>query len=256
VQAANEKLADRWFRVVKRGGNSADARLVLFPHAGGSASFFRDWARLFPPGVELLAVRYPGREDRLLDPLPTSMEDLAGPLTRACSALDTMPLSFFGHSMGAIVAHEVAQRVDSLAYLFVSGCAGPAPGRTRREHPALSDSDLIAEIRMLGGTNPNALTEPELRQLFLPALRADYQIAARHPASPDGIIEAPIAAYYGDHDPDVDEEKAATWSTVTKSAFSLRHFDGGHFYLIDHAADLAADISARLQPHRQLINRS
>ena len=105
-----EGLARQWFRSIRRQAKP-EARLVCFPHAGGSASFFLDWADLMPAGVELLAVRYPGREDRILDPPAGSMDALVEPLLQACSALSDVPLAFFGHSMGAVVAHEVAQRL-------------------------------------------------------------------------------------------------------------------------------------------------
>jgi surfactin synthase thioesterase subunit len=254
VHADAEKAADRWFRTIKRGVNGG-TRLICFPHAGGSASFFHDWGRLLPAGVELLAVRYPGREDRILDPLPGTMEDLAGPLTQACSTLDSMPLAFFGHSMGAVVAHEVAQRVESLmagrlVALFVSGCAGPAVDKSHRDPSTLSDEDLVEDIQMLGGTNPAVLANPELKQLFLLALRTDYQLVTNHFISPAGVIQAPMISYYGDQDEKVSEESAAAWSILTKSTFSLRRFNGGHFYLTNHSADLVADICAHLETHR------
>jgi surfactin synthase thioesterase subunit len=98
-----------WFRVVPA-RERARLRLVCFPHAGGSASFFRSWARYLPDTVELAAVCYPGREDRICDPLPERMEDLAAPLdedldersvgawaalTRACFTLRAMPGGHF-----------------------------------------------------------------------------------------------------------------------------------------------------------------
>jgi pyochelin biosynthetic protein PchC len=251
ARADTEKVDARWFRIVKRGANGG-TRLICFPHAGGSASFFRDWGRLLPAGLELLAVRYPGREDRILDPLPVSMEDLVGPLTQACSTLDSMPLAFFGHSMGALVAYEVAQRIEplmdaTLTGLFVSGCASPTLAKSRRDPSALTDDHLVEDVRILGGINPEVLTNPELKRLFLLALRADYQLIARHSMSPHSVIKAPIAAYYGDQDEGIDEENVSAWSTATKSTFSARRFNGGHFYLTHHAEDLVADICAHLR---------
>ena len=242
--------SDKWFRIVK-GEVNAGIRLVCFPHAGGSASFFHHWGRLFPARVEVLAVRYPGREDRILDPVPDTIEDLADRLALACSVLDGTPLAFFGHSMGAAVAHEVAQRVESLlpgrlACLFVSGCAGPGRGKSRRDLSALSDSHLVENVRMLGGTSPAVLDNSELRQLFLPIFRADFRLVARHSISSSGIVQAPIIAYYGDQDEDLDEESVSAWSTVTKSTFAIRRFRGGHFYLTDHTAGLVADMCDHL----------
>lgn len=256
MHANAEKIIRQWFRVIKRQANP-EIRLICFPHAGGSASFFHGWADLLPRDVELLAVRYPGREDRILDPLADTMADLAIPLAQACTALDDAPLAFFGHSMGAAVAHEVARRVEPLiairlAGLFVSGHAGPGYDKGRRDPSNLSDGDLIEDMKVLGGTDPEMLVDAELRQLYLPTLRADYRLIARHRISSADIIDAPVVAYYGDQDEDLDEESVSAWSTVTKSTFMAHRFSGGHFYLLDHSKDVVADICTRLRTDREI----
>ena len=58
-------------------------RLVCFPHAGGGAGSYREWPPLLPPWVELLAVQYPGREDRFPDPLIDDMHELVAQLAAA-----------------------------------------------------------------------------------------------------------------------------------------------------------------------------
>ena len=256
MHANAEKIIGQWFRVIKRQANP-EMRLICFPHAGGSASFFRSWADLIPRGMELLAVRYPGREDRILDPLANTMADVASPLSQACTALDDAPLAFFGHSMGAAVAHDVARRIDPLmtirlAGLFVSGYAGPGYDQGRRDPSKLSDGDLIEDMQVLGGTDPDVFVKAELKQLYLPIFRADYQLIARHRISSADIINAPVVAYYGDHDEDLDEESVSAWSTVTKSSFTARRFSGGHFYLLDYSTDVVVDICTNLRAGRKI----
>jgi pyochelin biosynthetic protein PchC len=253
-----DRLASQWFRTIRRQANP-ETRLVCFPHAGGSASFFHGWAGFMPTGVELLAVRYPGREDRILDPPADTMEDLADPLVQACSVLNDAPLAFFGHSMGAVVAHEVAQRLGPsmdarLVALFVSGHPGPGCDKSGRDLSALSDAELLEDIRLRGGTAPAAFAQPELRELFLPALREDYRIVASHRMSVNAVIEAPVVAYYGNQDEDIDEKSASAWSAVTKSSFRARSFEGGHFYLMEHAKDLVADLLSHLKVHRDVTS--
>jgi pyochelin biosynthesis protein PchC len=246
-----DQITSQWFRAIRRQANP-ETRLVCFPHAGGSASFFNDWAGLLPPGAELFAVRYPGREDRILDPLAGTMDDIVDPVVRACSELGGAPLALFGHSMGAAVAYEVAQRLGPLmdgrlAALFVSGYPGPGYDERRRDLATLSDSELVEDMHVLGGTNPAVLASPELRQLFLPAVRSDYRILADHRITVRRIIEAPVIAYYGDQDEDIEQQSISAWSTVTNSAFTEHRFSGGHFYLIEHAQDLIADLFRRLK---------
>jgi pyochelin biosynthetic protein PchC len=153
--------------------------------------------------------------------------------------------------MGAMVAYEVALRLwaergTALAALFVSGHAGPGQRRPRALAEA-SDLELIEEMALLGGTDTQAFEDTELRDLILPAIRADYRLIERHrPPSVDAAIDAPVVAYYGKQDAGVDERSIAAWSTVTRSTFGVRSFGGGHFYLVAHAQALVEDLSARL----------
>lgn len=250
MRGKDDELADRWFRILKHCPNPG-IRLVCFPHAGGAASFFRPWAPFVPDGVELVAVRYPGREDRLLDPPVETMEGLAEPIARACSRFTDAPLVFFGHSMGASVAAEVAQRLQptygtTLAALFVSGRAGP--GRQKPSGLAeVSDAELVASVGLLGGTNPQAFEDPELLELILPPIRADYRLIDRYEPPVTGAgVDAPVVAYYGNQDPRVDGHAVEAWSSVTRSTFTTRAFDGGHFYLADQPGALLEDLFTRL----------
>lgn len=256
MRAEGDGLTGRWFRTA-RPDPDPRFRLVCFPHAGGTASFFRSWVPLMPAGVELVAVRYPGREDRLLEPCAETMRDLVAPLTTACHGLLGRPVVFFGHSMGASVAYEVALRLRAQglaapAALLVSGHSGPGL-RKARGLARLDDADLIDDVRMIGGTDDQILDDPELRELILPAIRADYRLVEQYTAEPAEPLDVPVIAYYGTDDPDVDAETAGAWSKVTNSRFAIRSFDGDHFYLADHTAALVEDLFARLRCHTGLL---
>ncbi|MCX5205448.1 alpha/beta fold hydrolase [Streptomyces sp. NBC_00237] len=243
--------ASPWFRLI-RGGGAPRLRLVCFPHAGGAANFFRSWAPLVPDDVELLAVRYPGREDRIFDPPVERMEELADSLADACASLASSPLAFFGHSMGASVAFEVAVRLAAAPgavgprALFVSGRAGPGKNRSRGLADA-TDEKLVEELAAMSGSTAKALANKELRELLLPQIRADYRLIERYTAAvPSPPLDIPVCAYYGDRDDRVDEDGAKAWSEVTRSAFVTRSFPGGHFYLEEHMAPLVADLFTHL----------
>ncbi|MGW3461138.1 thioesterase II family protein [Streptomyces olivaceoviridis] len=244
-------FAGVWFRTL-RSSPKPRVRLACFPHAGGTASFFRSWAPLVPDDVELLAARYPGREDRIFDAPAHTMDELAGPLGEACAALlSDAPLLLFGHSMGAQVAYEVCLRLAATpgpgpSALFVSGRAGP--GRTgSRGLGDTPDSELISELVYMGGTAAEVIADPELRELVLPALRADFRLLEKHVPDPRSeSLDIPVVAYHGLGDPDTDADSVSAWSSVTRSRFSIRAFPGDHFYLTSQAEPLLADLFGRL----------
>ncbi|MFB7668158.1 thioesterase II family protein [Kitasatospora sp. NPDC056138] len=250
MRSQDDMRVGRWFRKVRQCPNP-QMRLICFPHAGGLASFFHPWGRLMPPGVELLAVRYPGREDRFLEPFAETMDELVEQIVRECSGLLDAPLAFFGHSMGASVAYEVSLRLQkecgfSLSALFVSGRSGPGREQIRPLSEA-GEAQLIDELRELGGTNAQAFDDAELRELVLPAIRADYRLIEAYTATRAGaVVNAPVTAYYGKQDADVDRDSAKAWAEVTHSDFRVLPFEGGHFYLLDETQALVGDLLSSL----------
>ena len=244
---------DGWRTWLRRYVPRPDAalKLVCLPHAGGAASFFRSWAHRLPPSVELLAVQYPGREDRLLEPHLDEMERLADAVADAVAPVLDRPAALFGHSMGAAVAYEVAQRLEErldrpLAHLFVSGHVAPDSLRTRSVHLA-SDDVLWDEVRRLNGTNKDVLAQRELRSLVLPYLRSDYRVSETYRPGPPRPLRCPVTVLLGDRDPEVTVDEAAGWSKVTTGACELLVFPGGdHFYLVPEQAATIAALVRRL----------
>jgi pyochelin biosynthetic protein PchC len=240
-----------WFRR-PRPVAAPRARLVCFPHAGGTAGFYRSWARLLPADVELLAVQYPGREDRINDPLIGDLGQLADRVAGALSPATGPPLALLGHSLGAKVAYEVALRLAGqagprLSGLVVSGHPGPGRERPSAWHLA-SDDVLCAELRRSGGTPEETLLHPELLGLILPILRNDYQAVETHRLVPRPALRCPVLAVLGDHDREVTAEDADAWSAVTTGRFTRRVYPGGHFYLADCREALLAEVVSSLWP--------
>ncbi|MET8994881.1 alpha/beta fold hydrolase [Amycolatopsis sp. Hca4] len=241
--------AEKWLRRFERAPD-ARARLVCLPHAGGSASFFFPLAKALAPAVEVLAVQYPGRQDRRHEPPVDSIGGLVDRLLEVLRPLDDRPLALFGHSMGAIIGYELALRLPEAgrpapAHLFASGRRAPSRYRDDDIRGA-SDDRLVAELRKLGGSDAAMLADPELLAMVLPAIRSDYRAVDTYRHEPGRRVACPVTAFTGDRDPRVSVEEARAWAEHTTGPSELRVLPGGHFFLVDQAAPIIATITEKL----------
>lgn len=243
-------LVARSLRSYSRDGATPQLQLVCFPHAGGSASTYRHWGPHLGPEIDLLAVQYPGRQDCISEPCIEDMGELAEEIAAELAASLSRPPALFGHSMGAAVAYEVALRMETVfntpsRALLVSGREAPHRARLGMLHRG-SDEDLLADVRRLGATPAALLENPDLREFLLPSLRADYRLIETYRRERPVALTAPICAFIGDSDPDVEPSDAEAWREVTDANFALHRFSGGHFYFLSDPRPLIGLILTHL----------
>jgi surfactin synthase thioesterase subunit len=230
----------------------AATQLVCLPHAGGSASFYYPVSQQLSGMLEVIAVQYPGRQDRRHERCIDDLRTLAAAVFDQLRPLVDRPLALFGHSMGATLAFEVAQLLAERtgagpAHLFVSARPAPSCSRNDTVH-LLGDEGLLADVRLLSGTDPQVLGDEEMVRSALPAIRADYRAAETYRYRPRPPLSCPITAFCGDADPKATVEEVRAWAGHTDAAFDLTVFPGGHFYLVRHQAEIlraVADADAR-----------
>ena len=246
----------------------AQVRMVCFPHAGGSAAFYRPWHQGLPPRVELHAVQYPGRGERRTAPLVDDVRTMAGHIVDDLAPLLDRPLALFGHSMGAFIAYEAARLLDERgtppAHLFVSGqtapwTAGDARSGTGRTHSRpdigiadADDEELVRHLERLGGTETELLADPEMRKIFLPYIRNDFRMLQSYRPTVGPPLTTPITALTGADDPVATPALAAEWRDLTSSDFVLEVFPGGHFFLLPEQAAVLDLVATRLTARQEL----
>lgn len=237
---------------------AARLRLVCLPHAGGSASSYRSWAALLPGAIELVAIQYPGREDRFTDPLIDDMAELTRRIFAALATLPPRPCALFGHSMGSALAYELAHHTRASGWpepvrLLVSGRRAPAEAVGGAVHLG-DDQALCAELVRLGGSNAEVLADPDLRRLVLTYVRNDYRLIERYRPASRPPLSCPVSVFAGQDDPEFSIAHAAGWARLTTAGTDTESFPGGHFYLTARRDHLVAAILRRLAPTHALTH--
>jgi medium-chain acyl-[acyl-carrier-protein] hydrolase len=210
-------------------------RLFCFPYAGGGASVYAAWVDRSPRKWAIVPVQLPGREHRLCEAAIPSLDRLIDQLVPAIASHTRQPYALFGHSMGALVAFELARALRRLghpppAHLFASGRGAPGgPAPARRIH-TLPDREFIGEIERLRGTPVAVLEHPEFISLFLPVLRADFGLVETYVCAPEPPLPTPISVFGGVDDA-ISRDSLAAWRGHTTDEFRLRLMPGGHFFL-------------------------
>ncbi|MGW5611627.1 thioesterase II family protein [Streptomyces sp. NPDC003753] len=243
-------MESRWLRRFHR-AEHAPARLVCFPHAGGAAGFYFPLSKALSSTVETLAVQYPGRQDRRAEPGVGDVGELTDGIVEALvPLLDSRPLALFGHSMGAVLAYEVARHLEHEtgsppAVLFASGRRAPSRRRVENMH-LREDQALVEELRELGGTAPELLDDLDVMRLLLPAIRRDYQAIETYRHRAGRELSCPITVLTGDQDRRTTIDEASDWKHHTTGGCTLEVFPGGHFFLSEHMPDVVRLVTARL----------
>ncbi|GAB3239114.1 alpha/beta fold hydrolase [Glycomyces halotolerans] len=208
-------------------------RLFCLPPAGAGTAFYRPWT--VHPGTPFSVhpILLPGRESRLRESPRTDLRTLVGDLARAVETHLDRPYALFGHSMGALLAYETARALQSSAppaALFLSGRRGPATAALR---PPISDRDdrgFVDGVAALGGIPGEILERPDMVEMILPALRADFRLNERYRPLNGPALTCPATLYAGRDDPEAPPKAVLGWGREIDGDYTLRVFAGGHFY--------------------------
>lgn len=231
--------------------------LLCLPYSGASAMVYSRWRRKVPQWLEVQPVELPGRGARFDQPLHTDMRALAMQLAQELKPKLSAPYALFGHSLGALLACEMAHAFRTLgcpepAALFASGTAAPTM-RADYDHgfaEPKSDAQLIEQLRTLNGTAEEVLANEELMSLTLPILRADFLLCGRFQPVQRPLLKCPVHVLGGKADRATTEQLIG-WSKETHGSFSLDMLAGGHFFIHEHEAKVLRVIKDQLEVHQR-----
>jgi len=218
-----------------------EIRLFCLPHAGGTPAVFRAWPRLASDRTAVYGYDLPGQGARFREKAFDELQALVDALLVATAPLLDRPFVLFGHSLGGLLAFELAHALRRAGLpaprlAALSACRPPErlDRRGRRRVATLSDDELVAELRRLGGTPEKLLDDAELRPLILPRLRSELGMLDDYVSRTEAPLDAPILALAGEDDAMVPPAICVGWRRHTRAAFSLEVLPGDRFF---HVAD-------------------
>lgn len=223
--------------LARRPGPPRPTRLYCFAYAGGHAGVFVPWQAALEPEVEVCGVQLPGRGSRIREPALTSMPTVVDHIAQAIAQQDDdVPFAFFGHSLGALLAFEVARLLQARGlrgprHLFVSGSEAPTHRGSGRALHLLPDAQLLEEVRQFNGTPLEVLASSELMALMLPMLRADFELATQYAYQPGPPLGMPITVLAGTHDRNGLNAQVEQWGAQTRARCRVQWFNGDHFFI-------------------------
>ena len=246
-----------WLEIIINAPDS-NQYLIAFPFAGGSSLSYRSWCGLIPSNVNFIVINLPGR-GRLINQQPlTDLGVMASEISQQLASLPLGEMIFYGHSMGAALAYEVAvllAKKRAIKHLFCGALAAPhLLGRAKKIYK-LSTSEFIEDLRKQGGSPDEVLNNQDLMEILLPMLRSDFQaIETYHPLRLVKL-SCPITAFYGEQDHEINIADVAAWSSYTLQQFNIYGLTGNHFFCESEAAHIIAKISAEFNQSTNSVSR-
>lgn len=230
-------------------------RLFAFPPAGGNAGTYGAWRAHLPDDVELVAIQYPGRQNRQDEPFVTGFERMVGLIVDAMRPLLDRPFALVGASLGGVLAYEVASRLGQAygvlpAHLMVVSSRAPAPSLSYPPFHAMADDTLTRLLRDYDALPTEVLGERELLAITLATLRADSRLSADYRYRPREPLDVPISVVLGEQDKGVSRAQVEGWQALGRPDGELQTLPGGHGIVVTAADAISTLLGRRLADAR------
>ncbi|PRP91637.1 Linear gramicidin dehydrogenase LgrE [Enhygromyxa salina] len=209
---------------------------------------FQPWTASLPHDVELRVVQLPGRQERGAEAPMTQLREMVERVLEALQAIPSLPSTLYGHSLGGVLAFEVARRLEARGQaprLVVGACRPPHHEPRPAQIRHLPSGDFIAALERRYGT-PSELRSPQLQEIALPVLRADITAVETHRFESQPTFGGDLTILVGHRDKSASPELAAGWRALTKGALRVHQIDGGHLFIDTHSEWVRQHVSQQL----------
>jgi len=229
----------------------ARCRLYCLPYAGGGAALFRTWQNHLPANVEVCPIHIPGREMRFREPRFTSIERLVQTLAPAILPHLHKPFAVFGYSMGGLIGFELIRELRRMGApmplrLLIAARQAPQLVATLSPLHRLPDNEFIEALQQrYGGIAYGALNNQEIRDVFMPLLKADIEMVETYQCRPEEPLDCPISVFGGLMDR-ITQPDLQAWQEQTRQPVFVQMFEGSHFFMQTAQADLLKVIGDQL----------
>lgn len=225
-----------------------ELRLFCLPYSGGAAAVYRGWQDLLPDWISVYPLELPGRGSRMREAPFTRLPPLVEALADAFQTALDRPFALFGHSMGALIAFELARALRARGnpapvHLFLSAKTAPGVPPTLPPIRSATDAEVVRHLRRLGGTPQVILENAELMELMVPILKADFSVVETYEHRRQAPLATPITVFGGAADEVAPPSTLERWREQAAAGCRLRVFPGDHFFLHSAAADVTAEIA-------------
>jgi len=244
-------MNNKWF-VIPKPNINADLKLICFPYAGGNASIFMPWIKNLPSNVELVIVQAPGRGARMGEEAYSDMNDLIGDLIKVIPSVLNKPYILFGHSLGSRIAFELMNQLKKFDYelpqhFIASGSRGPHLKCTKESIYKLPQDEFIEELKSLNGTPKEIIENKELMELFLPLLKADFELADRYYYTGTSGFNCPISVFGGQDDTGISLSELNSWGDLFETDADINLFPGDHFFIDSQSSLIQQKVNAIIE---------
>ena len=160
-------------------------KAILLHHAGGDKYAFDKLRKNLLPEIESIAIELPGRGDRFGENLLYDYKDVVQDYFQQIKNELYNDYFFIGVSMGTMAAFELChllkkENLPLPTHLFLAARLSPNSYKNEATIIGISSDEFWKVVQKYNGVPAQLLAHKELRELYEPILRADFEVLEKY----------------------------------------------------------------------------